>query len=453
MKRFKFLLILIISLIIFTGFSPVDILLQKETYKEHQLSNSLNSYQQKDFNKTLQLFENHQLIDSFIYTTKKECISDTLSKYKDILITQTNNYIKSNDYISAINLLNSKSKYYKNDETLSAFNTLKLNKIHKQNEQEYIGAIEHLTFNTLMAFPEKALNKDNNFSAHYDETKITKNEFYNILCELYKNNYILISIKDIIDIKSNKKNSLFLPLNKKPIILSFNNVTYKSNYQNLGEIDKIIIDRNNNIASYTTKQSIQDRVQYNNEFILILENFIKEHPDFSHNNAKGLIFVSGENGILGYNTNHNNASSKYEAKRVSEVIHKLKNLGWEFGCNNYTYSNENLKSEIEFAKDISLWNREIRPIIGESNLYASPLGIEIDSNTKKELLIANGYNIFFIDNISKTYLNNYGNLFYMSRTPINGKTLRENSTQLTHLFSAENVYDHSNRTIPFYLNN
>ena len=51
---------------------------------------------------------------------------------------------------------------------------------------------------------------------------------------------------------------------------------------------------------------------------MILENFIKDHPDFSHNSSKGIIFLSGENGILGYNTNHNNASSKYEAKRVSE---------------------------------------------------------------------------------------------------------------------------------------
>ena len=94
-------------------------------------------------------------------------------------------------------------------------------------------------------------------------------------------------------------------------MLSFDNVTYKSNYQNIGEIDKIIIDRNNNIATYSTKKSIQDRIQYNNEFVVILENFIKQHPDFSHNNARGIIFLSGENGILGYNTNHKNASFKY----------------------------------------------------------------------------------------------------------------------------------------------
>ena len=48
--------------------------------------------------------------------------------------------------------------------------------------------------------------------------------------------------------------------------------------------------------SQLTKQGIQDRVQYNNEFILILENFLKTHPDFSYNNARGIIFFTGEDG-------------------------------------------------------------------------------------------------------------------------------------------------------------
>ena len=344
-----------------------------------------------------------------------------------------------------LNLNNFKANTFRKETCFHATNNLNFPSHELYN---YDGEIFSLSFNTLMAFPEKALGDNNNLSASFDESKITTTEFKNILYELYKNNYVLISTNQIIDSKTLKQIPLKLPKNKKPILLVFNNVSYKSNYQNLGEIDKIIIDRNNNLATYTTKKSIQDRVAYDNEFILILENFIKQFPDFSFNGAKGIIFLTGENGILGYNTNHKNASSKYESKRVSEVIKKLKSLGWQFGCNNYSYKLDSSLSDMEFAKDLSLWNAEVSPLIGTTNLYAYPYGENDENSSKQELLITSGFKIFFecgdpnpIQKVSDTYH------FYYYK--INGKALRENTQILDKLFTCEKVYDYHYRTVPF----
>ena len=344
-----------------------------------------------------------------------------------------------------LNLNNFKANTFRKETCFHATNNLNFPSHELYN---YDGEIFSLSFNTLMAFPEKALGDNNNLSASFDESKITTTEFKNILYELYKNNYVLISTNQIIDSKTLKQIPLKLPKNKKPILLVFDNVSYKSNYQNLGEIDKIIIDRNNNLATYTTKKSIQDRVAYDNEFILILENFIKQFPDFSFNGAKGIIFLTGENGILGYNTNHKNASSKYESKRVSEVIKKLKSLGWQFGCNNYSYKLDSSLSDMEFAKDLSLWNAEGSPLIGTTNLYAYPYGENDENSSKQELLITSGFKIFFecgdpnpIQKVSDTYH------FYYYK--INGKALRENTQILDKLFTCEKVYDYHYRTVPF----
>ena len=344
-----------------------------------------------------------------------------------------------------LNLNNFKANTFRKETCFHATNNLNFPSHELYN---YDGEIFSLSFNTLMAFPEKALGDNNNLSASFDESKITTTEFKNILYELYKNNYVLISINQIIDSKTLEQIPLKLPKNKKPILLVFDNVSYKSNYQNLGEIDKIIIDRNNNLATYTTKKSIQDRVAYDNEFILILENFIKQFPDFSFNGAKGIIFLTGENGILGYNTNHKNASSKYESKRVSEVIRKLKSLGWQFGCNNYSYKLDSNLSDMEFAKDLSLWNAEVSPLIGTTNLYAYPYGENDENSSKQELLITSGFKIFFecgdpnpIQKVSDTYH------FYYYK--INGKALRENTQILDKLFTCEKVYDYHYRTVPF----
>lgn len=344
-----------------------------------------------------------------------------------------------------LNLNNFKANTFRKETCFHATNNLNFPSHELYN---YDGEIFSLSFNTLMAFPEKALGDNNNLSASFDESKITTTEFKNILYELYKNNYVLISTNQIIDSKTLEQIPLKLPKNKKPILLVFDNVSYKSNYQNLGEIDKIIIDRNNNLATYTTKKSIQDRVAYDNEFILILENFIKQFPDFSFNGAKGIIFLTGENGILGYNTNHKNASSKYESKRVSEVIKKLKSLGWQFGCNNYSYKLDSSLSDMEFAKDLSLWNSEVSPLIGTTNLYAYPYGENDENSSKQELLITSGFKIFFecgdpnpIQKVSDTYH------FYYYK--INGKALRENTQILDKLFTCEKVYDYHYRTVPF----
>lgn len=319
------------------------------------------------------------------------------------------------------------------------------------DEVEYNGEIEHLVFNTLMAFPDKALDPKNNLHSIYDESKITPTEFQNILEELYINDYVLIDINSLYKIENDtiQKERLFLPQNKKPIILSFDNISYKSSYQNLGSVDKIIIDRNNQLASYTTKKSIQDRVQYDNEFMLILEEFILYHPDFSYNNARGIMFLTGENGVLGYNTSSKNSTSKYERKRVSEVISKLKNLGWTFGSNNYSYTEVNKISDIEFAKELSLWEKEIQSLVGSTPLYAYPYGKPSDSKTQKQMLLNNNYRIFFVTNNDSSSLDFNGDTLTMSRREINGTTLRNNSNQLSHLFNCNKVYDHINRTLTF----
>lgn len=318
---------------------------------------------------------------------------------------------------------------------------------YAENEYiEYTDKVEFLAFSTLIAFPEKAFTKNN--SNEYENTKLTINEFKNILEQLYLNDYIIVDIEDIYKYENNRitKQKLFLPKNKKPIVLTFNNVAYKSSYQNIGEIDKIIIDRNNELASYTTKKSIQDRVQYDNEFILILENYLTKHPDFHLGNAKGIIFCTGENGILGYNTCHNYASSKNELKRVTALINKMKKMGWKFGSNNYRYLSQKEMSELEFAKDISLWNNEIKPAIKNTNLFAYPYGEYDENKTRLEILLCNEFNIFFVNN-NYVVDNNYRDYVIIPQIYINSDTLKNKEETIKHLFNPETVYDANSRII------
>lgn len=305
-----------------------------------------------------------------------------------------------------------------------------------------------LSFNTLMAFPEKALSEKNNFSAKFDEEKLTTNEFKKILDFLYLKDYCLVDIYTLIDAQNLTINftPTGFPKGKIPLVLTFDNVTYKSNYQNHGEVDKIIIDRKGNFATYTTKKSIQERIQYDNEFLVILEDFVSTHNDFSWKGAKGTICLSGENGILGYNTNRKNSSSKYEIERASEVVTMLKRKGWNFASNNYKYTLDSNKSDIEFKKEIMLWKSEVASIVGDTQIYSCPKG-NFDK-TKLSQLTQEGYKIILYNSLEGAPLLTQDALIIPTQK-INGNTLRNNRDDLLKYFDSASVYDTEYRTKSF----
>ena len=83
-------------------------------------------------------------------------------------------------------------------------------------------------------------------------------------------------------------------------------------------------------------------------------------------------------------------------------------------------------------------------------LWPDPQATRENNNTKLELLLSNGYKIFFHN--SENYDNFYitPNTIDMNRIFISGKSLRENTNTLSRFFDCEKVYDHTSRNVSFY---
>lgn len=298
-----------------------------------------------------------------------------------------------------------------------------------------ISEVEHITLPPPIFIQEKQYSDKNSY-----DLLTTTNELKKILEQLYQNDYILINTNELLSPKPT------IPLNKKPIIISFENPTH-----NINKTNKIILDRNNNLALYSSDRNIQNRISYDNNYIFILENFISKHPDFSHNNAKATILSSGYNGILGYNTNHKNASHKNEQKKVAQVIKKLEQLGWEFGYNDYNHQHPQNQSEIDFIKNISLWQKEIGKLITNPTIYANPIlnNTPLIEESKLKILSDYNFSILFDNNTSDTTVTNNNYQTVTNRKFICGKTLRNNQELFQHLFTPSLVYDHNLRSTPF----
>lgn len=280
-------------------------------------------------------------------------------------------------------------------------------------------SITYLSFNKLLAYPQIALDAKNKNSEDNDENHLTPDEFVKTLESLYQKNYVLV----------NDDNKL-KDLNKKPLVIFFHNLNYTSSTKSNGFIDKLIIDKSGNIATYTSKRSINERIRTDNECIPLLEEFIFTHPLFSQDGARATIVLNNSDGIFGYKTAKTNATSKYDIKNAIAIANKLKKLGYKFACEDFEI-NQNL-NELNFTSELNTWNNHTSKICGETNLYIN--NNEKIDDFKLNLLKNNGFTKIF-DN--------------KSTNNVSGKTLREDMT-LHNILDCENIYNHEIRKKLYY---
>lgn len=330
--------------------------------------------------------------------------------------------------------------------------------IYSETDFYYTSDVEHLFTHCLIAYPNIAFAKGNHMAKNYATDCITAKEFVLILQELHKNNYVLIDINDCFTVNLNGqviKNKLKVPIGKKPLIFGFDDVNYDTKKMSMGMVDKIILDKNQELASYTNING-KEQISYDNEFIPILENFIKKHPDFSINGARGVINLTGYDGILGYRTSHTNTKNREkEIQEAQKVVNKLKLNGWQFACHSYGHYHMKKISNVKFEQEIKLWQDEVEPIIGKTNIYVYPFGEwQVFENgnicTKHKMLQDAGFKLFCGVGMKSffSYLPNKNHkVLFMDRKCVDGRTISSNHKELTRFFNPLNIFDTSRKML------
>lgn len=308
---------------------------------------------------------------------------------------------------------------------------------------KYEGEIPHFFTHQIINNPKKAFNSK--LARHYDKDCITHTEFKNFLQAMYQNNYCLIDIYDIVGYKNQEPyfKDVFVPLGKKPFLLSFDDMSYDS--IGLGLSDKIILDENECLASFT--QNNENQIEYDKEAFCILEDFIKLHPDFSHKNARAIICPTGYDGILGYRINKNGINQNIEIENIKPLINKLKNLGYRFACHSYNHLQVAFASPYNLERDLQRYDDEIVSVIGKTDIFCFPGGSKIEDGQKLSILKNHGYKIFFCVGDAKNTCSN--GAVFLKREVLNGNSLRYFRHYFQKWFDTKKIYDHQHRTIPF----
>ncbi|MCL1919069.1 MAG: polysaccharide deacetylase family protein [Peptococcaceae bacterium] len=377
--------------------------------------------------------------------------------YFDTALAQAKEYFATEQYLAAFNSLFQLNKFLPGDPTVTA---LLPEYEHKKRDVPLqdvsTASVNHIFTHCLVAYPELSISTPG--GGTYDIDCITATEFKRLLEQLYSNSYILIDINSLYEIrdgKAVKKDTIKVPQGKKPLVISFDDVVYDPEKTGNGMVDKLVL-KNGRIQSYTEMPDGAGIYAIDNEFVPIMDDFVKKHPDFSLNGAKGTLCLTGFCGILGYRTHQGSPNRDAEIEAVKPVIQKLKNTGWNFASHSYAHHNMPKVSDELFLKDIQQWHDEVESLVGKTHVYVYAFGAWSPYDSEKHRkLMEEGFKIFcgvgadpyFIQGFPKTD-DETGTLF-MDRRPIDGFNLRERHTKYRSMIDTHTIYDHEARYIKF----
>jgi hypothetical protein len=310
----------------------------------------------------------------------------------------------------------------------------------------YGGPIEHIFFHPLIAYPELAFDGDS-MSKGYDDWFVTVKEFKKILDSLYARQYVLIDIRSIYEETQNagkpeiKSKTLMLPPGKKPLVLSIDDINYYTYMRENGNVFRLVLDHGE-IAAYSVTPLGEESISRDNEIIPILDDFVKLHPDFSVDGAKGTLALTGYEGIMGYRTDQLD-SPDFEKNRdaVLPVIHRLKETGWTLSSHGYGHLDAAKVTYDRFSKDTLRWKKEVEPLIGPTSIYVYPFGSKVlPGDPKYTFLLDSGFRMFCSVGPAP-YLRVSKDSVMMDRRHIDGIAFHDQKKRLLPLFDVNEVID------------
>jgi hypothetical protein len=316
-----------------------------------------------------------------------------------------------------------------------------------KNLVPYNGSIQHIFFHPLIAYPELAFDGD--FQARgFNEWFVTIPEFKKIIKSLYSQGFILVNITDLYEIeKVGDKETiipkqLHLPEGKRPMIISIDDLNYYRYMVQNGTVHKLILDKEGKVATYSQSLKGEEVIAYDNEIVPILDSFVEEHPDFSFRGAKGVIALTGYEGILGYRTDETELPEfEKEKEEALKVVQVLKDTGWLFASHSQGHLNVREDSYDRVVRDTQRWQREVESLIGPTDVYIYPFGASVKPEDPKfKFLQEAGFKVFCSVG-PNPYLKYSEQHILMDRRHIDGLALFQQAESLRDLFVSEEILD------------
>ena len=408
-------------------------------------------------------------------SAKKDSAEDTTdskenSAAKDIL-AQADILAQQYNYDEAISLLKKDSSYSSSKKLQAA--------VKKYEETKAtctawpLEKVTHVFYHILIKDTSKAFDGDYK-EADYNQVMTTIDEFNKITQTMYDEGYVMVSIKDMAKADENgnmTEGEILLPPGKIPFVLSQDDVCYYHYMDGDGFATKLIVDDEGKIRNeYVEDDGSISVGDY--DMVPLIDRFVEEHPDFSYRGAKGIVALTGYNGILGYRTDssyetrpddldadkvkwldeHPDFNLNTERENAARVAQAMKDEGWLFASHTWGHQNVSQISLERLQADTQKFKENVDPLIGGTDIIIFAFGADLTSvedysGEKFEYLKSQGYNYYCNVDSSQYFVQIRSNYFRQGRRNLDGYRMYYNPELLSDLFDAQSVFD-SSRPVP-----
>jgi len=310
----------------------------------------------------------------------------------------------------------------------------------------YEGPIYHVFFHSLIVYPELCFTGDA-MTQGYNAWMTTVYEFKLMIQEMYDRGYILVDLAKLFGKDESGKtvvNPLYLSKGKIPLVISIDDVSYYEYMKDDGFAKRLVLDEKGEVATLVETPEGEEIITRDGDVMPILDDFVKENPDFSLNNAKGTLALTGYEGMLGYNVRKVNPDWEKEAAEAKKIVEIMKANGWSFANHSYTHRSTFKDRTITLdylSYDCRKWKEEIGSIVGETHIFISPFGAQFpDKDARLDYIIDQGFYVYCGVG-SRAYYTNKGNYVFMERINLDGFKMTKSPKVLEPFFDVEKVYD------------
>ncbi len=375
------------------------------------------------------------------------------------------------DYDEAIEFLKSQPAYDSNTDMQNAVSEYENTKAACT---EYpLEQITHVFFHTLIKDTSKAFDGDTD-SDGYNQYMTTIDEFNKIIQSMYDKGYVMVSPHDMATVNEDgtmSRGSIMLPPGKIPFVLSQDDVSYYHYMDGDGFASKLVVDENGDVKNeYIEDDGSVSTGDY--DMVPLIDTFVKEHPDFSYHGRKGILAMTGYDGVLGYRTDiayktgknlqddqkkflrdHPDFDYKQEVKNAKKVAAAMKAEGWEFASHTWGHKNVASTSLKDLKRDTKKWKKYVAPVLGKTDMIIFAFGADIGSwegyssdNAKYEFYKSQGYRYFCNVDSSQYFVQITDDYFRQGRRNLDGYRMYYNPEMLSDLFDVSEVWDSSRPT-------
>ena len=402
---------------------------------------------------------NDQALSGFVHEQVRLLKNECESEMYDPLLNDARALMAGGRYLSARDALRELEVVFPDDQAILA-DLAECDRQVPAVMVQYSGPVEVISILPLIVNTERAFAGGNQTSAVRD-SMLTVGEFRSLLSELHANNYILIDYDRLYD-EQRKRTSLILPEGKKPLILVLEGLNYYAARRQTGNSWDLILDENGEVCAVYPDVSGKMIVDREGEAIGILDLFVKEFPDFSHDGAKGTIALTGYECVFGKVTDQNQlgdrnralqdmgyapvvlSADELEANRreAQAIADRLLETGWRFASFTYGLINVRNSTMERIQDDTAKWLEQVGQITGPVGFYNYPFGAFLTGSDDRAAWLREQGFVLFGGQGTTAYLFAGEGYIYVDKTPISGFTLRNSQTyRLSRLIDASKVYD------------